>query len=449
MGKNSLPAKEKKCLFLGWPMIALTFCLAVVTQGFGIYHFSMLKSLIGETISATSTEVAFAYSFYALAMAFAGLFVGDIVEKVGIRKVVAASAVLYGGGFLLLSTANTLSMLYLAYIIMGIGSSCGGVMIITGIPSNWFVKHRGTANGIIWSATFVGSLFVTNFIAAVTAMGTWQDAVRWMALIAFAVILAVSFFIVWRPQDKGLLPDGLTPKEAAKESEQAGSAMVVGLSRQQAVRTPTFWILAVAIFLTGIGEMGVFQNMATFVVSLGNPLSVAAGLMSLIGLIGFFGKNLGGICLDKLGARRTYFIIEAIASVGLVMLAFMEPNAHPVYTYVSIALFGIGENAAIVCFSACTSKYLGVRNYAQIFGFVFLAKAIGDAVGSPLIAALAESALGWSGAFLIAAAACMVSAFVFMATKKEPALIALENAAAENLASEQRGETSGSDKAKA
>lgn len=425
---------RKRKLFLGWPMVVLTFCLAVVTQGFGIYHFSMLKDMISEATGAGPTEVAFAYSFYALSMAFVGLFVGDTIGKIGIRKVLVASAVLYGGGFLLLSTVDNLPMLYLTYIIMGAGSSCGGVVVITGIPSNWFVKHRGTANGIIWSATFVGSLFVTNFIAFMTTTARWQDAAVWLAAIAAVIILAVSLFLRWRPQEMGLLPDGLTPEEAAAERENAGSAKNVGLTRSQAVRTRTFWVLGAAIFLTGIGEMGVFQNMASYVVSLGNPITVAASLMSLIGLIGFFGKNLGGICIDRFGTHVTYLIIEAIAAAGLVMLAFMSSGSHPVYVYVAIALFGIGENAAIVCFSAGTSKFLGVKNYAQIFGFVFLAKAVGDAVGSPLIAALAQSPIGWAGAFLVAAAACLVSAVLFFFAKKERALIALEEEAAREMA---------------
>lgn len=414
-------------------MIGLTFFLAVITQGFGLYHFSILKPVIIDAVQASSTEVGFAYSCYAIALAIGGPVVGDLIGRTGVRKVLIASAMLYGGGFVMLSLTTTLPMLYVTYFVMGIGSSLGGVVVITGIPSNWFVKHRGVANGVIWSATFVGSLFVTNFVAYMTQMARWQDAVIALAVIAFVVIIVVSIFLKWRPQEVGQLPDGITAQQAAAENERAGSAKNVGLSRRNALRTRTFWIFAVAIFLTGIGEMGVLQNTATFLVDIGNPLTFAAAMMSLIGLIGFFGKIIGGWCADKFGVHATYLAIEIIAAAGLAMMAFLTLESNPVYTYAAIALFGIGENAAIVCFSAGTSKFLGVKSYAQIFGLVFVAKAIGDAVGSPLIAAFSESALGWHGAFLIAAAACIISAVVFLFSRKEPALIALEIDAARDM----------------
>lgn len=415
-------------------MVAVAFACAIVTQGFGLYSLSMIRGALGEALGATATQLSFCWTFYVLAMAFIGLIVGNIIEKFGIRISLIISAVLFAGGFILVSISSSLVFLYFSYIVMGIGSAFGGVLVITGIPANWFVKSRGLANGIIWSATFFGSLFVSNFCAAIVSAGDWKMAVYALAAIAFVVLFLASFVLKWRPQDVGLFPDGITAEEMAKATaEQAGSARVVGLTRAEAMKTPAFWILFAGIFFIGIGEMGPFQNMSTFIVSRGNDLATAAVFMSLIGTVGFFGKILSGFVIDKLGARMSFVIIMALAVVGLVMLSFSTAESSMLYMYIAIALFGVSENASIVCFSASTGKFLGAKHYAQIFGVIFVAKAIGDSVGAPLLTAIAATSFGWTGSFLAAAAVCIISAAIFMFAKKDKKLEQLEAEAANEL----------------
>lgn len=427
-----IPKKERPFV-RAWAMVLLAFALAIITQGFGIYHFSMIRGSVVELLGATTGEVGLAYSCYALSMAFTGLFVGGLIERIGLGWSLRISAVVYSLGFVLIAYVQSLPMLFGCYILLGFGNAFAGILVITGIPANWFVRQRGIANGIIWASTFVGSLFVTNFIALVAENSGWQTSMVYLGFISFAVITFVSFFLKWRPQDVGLLPDGVTEEEAKADAERAGSAKIVGLTRAEALKTPTFWIMAVAIFLIGVGEMGPFQNLASYVVSLGNPLTVAASFMSLIGLVSFFSKIGCGFIIDKLGPHTAFAIVEILATVGLVMLAFSDPETNMAYMYVAVSLFGVGESASIVCFSASTGKFLGAKHYAQIFGAMFVFRALGDAVGSPLIGAISESALGWAGAFGISAAFAFAAALVFFFAKKDAHLASLEEEAAKEL----------------
>lgn len=440
MGTNGNGNAPKGTFFArGWLMVGIAFVVAIVTQGFGLYSLSMIRGALGEVLGATATQMSLCWTFYVLALAFVGLFVGNFIDKFGIRASLIVAAVLFAGGFVMVSFSISLAFLYLSYIVMGAGSAFGGVIIITGIPANWFVKKRGLANGFIWSATFFGSLFVSNFCAAIISAGDWHVAVWALAAIAFAVLFAASFILKWRPQDVGLYPDGITEEEMSQVSaELAGSARVVGLTRAEALKSPTFWILFAGIFFIGIGEMGPFQNMTTFIVSRGNDLATAAMFMSLIGTVGFFGKVLSGWVIDKIGARNAFAIIMALAIAGLVMLMFSSADSGMLYMYIAVALFGVSENASIVCFSASTGKFLGAKHYAQIFGVIFVAKALGDSVGAPLLAAVSATALGWTGSFGIAAAVCAISAIIFWFAKKDKKLEQLEQDAMRELQAETR-----------
>ena len=160
----------------GWIQVVIAFVVAIVTQGFGLYSFSILKVPMTEALGAQPAEVALGFSIYALAAGFASLIVGDVINKIKLRGSMLCSAVLFSGGFLILGFMTELWQVYVAYIVMGIGSALGGMVILSGIPNNWFNKRRGIAVAIVWSAMFPGSLIVGQLVPAAVAGGNWQTA---------------------------------------------------------------------------------------------------------------------------------------------------------------------------------------------------------------------------------------------------------------------------------
>ena len=62
--------KSSKFFTPGWIQVVVAFVVAIVTQGFGIYHFGMLKVPMTEALGAQPAEVALGFSIYALAAGF-------------------------------------------------------------------------------------------------------------------------------------------------------------------------------------------------------------------------------------------------------------------------------------------------------------------------------------------------------------------------------------------
>lgn len=429
---NALESKQHTRFFTqGWIQVAIAFVVAIVTQGFGIYHFSLLRVPMTEALGAQPAEVAFGFSIYALAAGFASLIVGDVINKIKLRGSMLCSAVLFSGGFLILGFMTELWQVYVAYTVMGIGSALGGMVILSGIPNNWFNKRRGIATAIVWSAMFPGSLIVGQIIPICTASGQWQTAPFVLAAIAFIVLILGSFAMKWRPQDVGLLPDGMSEEEAAKQAESAGMAKLVGLTRGQALRTTTFWFIAIAFALIGIGEQGPFQNFPTYIVGNGFDLGVAGMFMTVISLSGVFGKLISGVIIDALGPRVAYCILNTLAAIGLVIIIFVGDNI--VLLFASSILFGIALSSSAVCSSSATAMYLGPKHFGAIYGLVFLGKPIMDAIGVPLVSAIAASPIGFKGAFALCAVFVIASTISMFLTKKNKQLVAMEEEAAQEM----------------
>lgn len=418
----------------GWIQVAIAFVVAIVTQGFGIYHFSLLRVPMTEALGAQPAQVALGFSIYALAAGFASLAVGDVINKIKLRGSMLCSAVLFSGGFLILGFMTELWQVYVAYVVMGIGSALGGMVILSGIPNNWFNKRRGIATAIVWSAMFPGSLIVGQIIPICTASGQWQTAPFMLAAIAFVVLVIGAFVMKWRPQDIGLLPDGMSEEEAAQQAESAGMAKLVGLTRGEALKTTTFWFIAIAFALIGIGEQGPFQNFPTYIVGNGFDLGVAGMFMTVISLSGVVGKLMSGVIIDAVGPRVAYCILNTLAAIGLVIIIFVGDNI--VLLFASSILFGIALSSSAVCFSSATAMYLGPKHFGAIYGFVFLGKPIMDAIGVPLVSAIAGTSIGIQGAFALCACFVIASTISMFLVRKNKKLIAMEEEAAREMQAE-------------
>ncbi|MDR2108030.1 MAG: MFS transporter [Coriobacteriales bacterium] len=387
----------------GWLMVAVTFFVLMVTQGFGLYSFSMLKVPMTATLKAAETQVALGFSCYTIATAVGSLFVGDLIERIGLRKTLILAAIVFSGGFSLLTfiSEGTLTLFYIAYFIMGMGSALCGAVVISGIPANWFVRQRGIATAVVWCAMLPGSFVATNTVAALSTTLGWQYAVYALAGISFVVVLLAALILRWRPQELGLLPDGAATAAAADDKANGVSTttdQTVGLTRRQALKTTTFWLLLIAFGLCGICEMGPFQNMPTYLIAQGNDLAFSASFMTFLAFAGIVGKLSAGLIIDRFKPRFAFTFVNALCFIGLGMFFFGARDG--LLLYVAGFFFGYALSAAMICFSTATALYLGVRHYGQIWGLIYLMKPLSDAVGVPLFAGI--GAFSWQGAFLVA-----------------------------------------------
>ena len=411
----------------GWIMIAIAFVVAIVTQGFGLYSYGMIKVNLTEALGAPAAAVGGGFSCYTIAIALASLVVGDVIERFGLRVSLFISAVLYAGGFVIVSMITDLWMVYLAYIVMGVGSAFGGVVVVTSIASNWFIKRQGVATAVIWCGMLPGSLISTFIVANVGEAAGWQTAVLVLGAISFIVLVGAAFLLKWRPQDVGLLPDGMTEEQLAalQGQESKKKTQVIGLTRGQALATLSFWLIFIAYGINGFSEMGFFQNISQYLVFEGLDMTSVAAFLTFISFAGVVGRLATGVVVDKIGPKFAYLIINCIGLVGL--LIFMFASTNPTMLYVAGFLFGVTLNSGIICFSTAVARTFGTKHYGQIWGATFMIKGFGDAVGVPLMAGVATTVgLGWPVVFIIVMSGIALSAVLMLLVRKEKKMTELE-----------------------
>jgi MFS family permease len=102
----------------------------------------------------------------------------------------------------------------------------------------------------------------------------------------------------------------------------------------------------------------------------GMPVNQAAWLASAFGWSAFAGRLLIGFLVDRYDARRIAFTFFSLSAVGLVLLAVPVPTWA---LAVAAMLLGVSLGAEVDMLAYLTSRYFGLKNFAQIFGAMFSA----------------------------------------------------------------------------
>ena len=365
-----------------------------------------------------------AFSVLFLAMAAASPFVGRLVDRYGVRGIISLGAFTVGLGFVLLSVMQNIWHFYVAYAIIGLATTAMGAVPATAMVSNWFVKRRGTAIGImaigIGAGIFalsplLGSYLIPNF--------GWRMSYLFLAIINWALIPLVLLVVRTKPADMGLYPDGV---ETAPVSSGIGALPVIakGLSLRMALGTPAFWLLASTFFCMAIGSLGVSQDQVPYLQDVGFSLAIATNALTGLGLGSAVGKFVFGWLCDKIPAKYACALSSVFLAVGTVILLNLKPESSLAAIWLYGIIFGLGNGGWLPTMSMLVTNNFGLTSYGAIFGMVSVAQGIGGALG-PLLGGYMYDAMNtYKWAFLIFLGLDIIAVFTVLFVRRPKPLSA-------------------------
>src|SRR5205085_12296960 len=155
-----------------------------------------------------------------------------------------------GAGWVLSGKAETVTQLYLAYALAGIGA---GIVYGTAVGSalKWFPDHRGLAAGLTAAGFGAGSAFTVAPIANMINSQGYQAAFIQWGIIQGAVVVFAAFFLKSPPA--GWLPHGW--KQAPKGEEVKQRQSVTDFTALQMAETPQFWMMYLMMTLVATGGL--------------------------------------------------------------------------------------------------------------------------------------------------------------------------------------------------
>jgi len=336
----------------------------------------------------------------AITLITAGLlapFAGILIDRFGVRRCMLAGWILLSFSFFLYSRLDSLGSLYFIHFLLGIVLTLVGLNVAVILVSNWFVRHRGIAIGIALVGTSLGGALMPQYGTAALGWyeGDWRAAMLSQLSFPLLMLLLVFFFVRSRPEDVGRR--GLGAEETGA-LPPAADAPVGGMDYIAALKTRTFWAIAVIAMVTFYSVIG-FQAHLFLYVSRDLELTpqVATNAISVFFLSALVGKLVFGALADHVNLRITSFSNVGVMLLGSIMITLMEPGL----LWIALVAFGLGWGGLYTIIQLTAINSFGLKAAGKILGTITVLDAIGGGLG-PWITGLIHDKYGsYQGAFLI------------------------------------------------
>ncbi|MEO8043095.1 MAG: MFS transporter, partial [Acidobacteriota bacterium] len=342
-----MPSTQTR-FFYGWVIVAVGTLALVVSNGLSIggipvFYKSIREDFVASgAVAADQAEsfIAFCASLTFLCSGLISPFAGWLIQKFPLKNVMLVGCALLGGGLVLHATAQSATLVYIARIMMGTSLGFVGVLPSVVLVSNWFLRRRGTALGILLTGTSLGGVVIPPIATPLIERFGWRIAMSILSLIIwFVLVPAIIFLVRSKPAELELQLDG--------EDEAAGRANTSvsdGLTFGEALRKPVFWIFALASAFIFYPIFVTSQQLILQTAKIG--FTAWQGTLVLSGLfaVSVAGKFLFGYLSDRFAPIRVILLCTAIMFVSTFVL--LELNTATALLF--LIPFGLGYGGAFV-----------------------------------------------------------------------------------------------------
>ncbi len=333
-------------------------------QGLVVQGFSSYTDLLHNEFGWSKAALAGPRSVTSVQNSILGPVAGWLIDRFSPRLVVGAGVIATGVGLILLGYTHSLWMYYLSNIVMALGLSLEGMMVMSVAVNNWFRRRATIAqSAMLLGYSLAGVLLVPALVYMQTWVG-WRNAAIWSGIAVLVIGLPFSTLLRTRPEAFGLLPDG----ESSESRQTRGLLPERSFTLIQAVRTRAFWLLAlgwaVSMLATGVVQVHVFLQLEEDV---GLKRTAIALIWSIASISNIPARIVGGILGDKIPKNVTLGVSIALMGAAVFALAVAKSFA---WTMLFAIPYGIGWGVSTPVMNAIQGEYFGRKSQGVIRGWV-------------------------------------------------------------------------------
>ncbi|MFE6685792.1 MFS transporter [Streptomyces sp. NPDC057743] len=401
--------------------VAAIAALAIMSAGAFSTMPGLLVNPLHHEFAWSRGSIGFAMWVNMALNGLAAPFATALMDRFGLRNVVAGALAVIATGAIL-TTVMTQAWQLTLYWGFLVGTGCGSIAMgfAATVVGRWFVQRRGLVTGILTAASVFGQFVFLPVLSWAVDRYAWRPAMVTVALAALALAPLVWLLLRDHPADVAQKPYGaeeFVPKPAPVPGAATHAVRVL----RDAAKTRPFWLLAGTFAICGASTNGImWTNFVPAAHDHGMPPTVAASLLSLIGIFNVAGTIFSGWLTDRFDPRALLCIYYGLRGVSLVCLpSLLGPQAGwPLIVFV--VFFGLLDVATVpptIALCAIREVY-GERSSAIIFGWTLAF----HQVGAGLMAFLSGMTRDMSGSYdmswITSGTLCALAALMAIAIRK-------------------------------
>jgi MFS family permease len=371
-----------------WTILAAVLINLSIGQVYAFSVFNLrLTRIVGVVESApgdwTRTTIGWVFT---LAYVFLGLsagLTGKWQERVGPRTSGLVAAFCFASGFFLAALGvyfHEIALLYAGYGVIG---GCGlGIGFTTPISPliRWFPDHRGLATGMAIMGFGGGAIVAAPLSEALmsrfsstSSVGVWETFVV-LGSVYLVAMLAGAFLFRIPPQDEE------TSSAAEKEH-------LAGVTVEEAVRTPQFYLMWTILLFNVTAGLGVLGQASPMIqeVFVGFSAPAAAAFVALLSFFNMGGRLLWATLSDFIGRRATYSVFFTLGPLLYAAVPFAGGIGSVTLFVACFALILSMYGGGFASLPAYVADVFGSRDVGPIHGRLLTALSVAGVAGPVLV----------------------------------------------------------------
>ena len=376
--------------------------------GLLFWSFGLYIGPIEAQFGWSRTEVSLGVSGAFLASGLASPLAGRWMDRYGPRVALVGGALICAVGFVLLSTTSALWQWYLYLCVLGVGVSFAFFLPFQVLASRWFDRRRGAALGLLGVGASLGGVVVVPVVRMLIDTIDWEGALLVSAALMLAYYLPLAVLIVRdRPGDGHPAPDGR--RGAASEPRRDWTP--TGASWGVAIRTPIFWVLALAISLYFYATVGLVVHAVPLFEANGISPGWAAGLVSAMAGTSILARLLVAAATDHVPRFEWIAMLLAACGILTVTVFLLDTSAWSLALFV--VLWALADTGPAVVEPLPLAAAFGAASFATILGTVVLLRTVIMLISPAVAGAIFDASGSYTGALVMFLSAFGLSLLLF------------------------------------
>jgi OFA family oxalate/formate antiporter-like MFS transporter len=375
------------------------------------YGWTLFVTPIDQKYHWGRAAIQVAFSIFVITETWLVPIEGWFVDRFGPKIVVLIGGILVGIAWAMNSIADSLTFLYIAAAVGGVGAGAVYGTCI-GNALKWFPDRRGLAAGLTAAGFGAGSAITIIPIQNMIAASGYEATFLWFGIGQGIIVFVLSFAL--------RAPRGGEVPASARVAQSARS-----YTPMEMISSPIFWVLYLMFVMVGAGGLMATAQLAP----MANDFAVAKVPVSLIGItlpaltfalsidriLNGVTRPFFGWVSDNIGRENTMFIAFGLEAIGIWALSAFGQDPVMFVILSGLVFFAWGEIYSLFP-STCTDVY-GTQYATTNAGLLYTAKGTASLLvpfGNMLMTATGS----WHAVFMIAAIMNAVAAIMALAVLK-------------------------------
>ncbi len=330
----------------------------------------MLKPMIAQLgWNRASISLAFFLNMtiFALTLSIAGRF----YDRYGPKWVIFSSTVFVATGYICISFIDSLWEFYLYYgIIAAIGVGGASVPLVSALMSKWFEKRRGLTISLAICGNCIGQFALVPLFTVFVIHYDWRVSYFLIGLIILVINTILAFAVIkGDPEDFGLKPFGHQAQAEAKthKDQTVAESKPKELGLTDALRTYSFWLFLIAMFICGSGDFLVTAHLIPLATDYDISPTSAGNILAVFGLMSMGGILFAGPVSDLIG-NKIPIALCFVMRIFAYLLILKYQNLMSLYVFAMVFGFTFLITAPLT--ATLVGRLFGFAHVGLLSGFI-------------------------------------------------------------------------------